>query len=110
MGRRGGMGASFMMDRPDRPIAPGTIRRVAGFFRPYRAQVALVLIAILVIAVVGLANPILLKLVIDDALLHRDVGKLTLYTALMIVIPIVTGLVGVGQTYLNNLIGQRVMR
>jgi len=28
----------------------------------------------------------------------------------MIVMPIVTGLIGVGQTYLNNLIGQQVMR
>jgi ATP-binding cassette subfamily B protein len=110
MGRRGGFGAAMMMDRPDRPISRGTVRRVVGFFRPYRLQVALVLVAILVIAVLGLANPILLKLIIDDALLHRNLGKLTLYAGLMVVIPIITGLIGVGQTYLNNLIGQRVMR
>jgi len=109
MGRRG-LGSSFMIEKPDRPITRGTTRRVMGYFRPYRPQVALVLVAILVIAIVGLANPILLKLIIDDAILHHDLGKLTTYTALMIVIPIVTGLVGVGQTYLNNLVGQRVMR
>ncbi len=28
----------------------------------------------------------------------------------MIVVPIVSGLIGVGQTYLNNVIGQSVMR
>ena len=28
----------------------------------------------------------------------------------MIVLPIVTGLIGVGQTYLNNVIGQHVMQ
>ena len=107
---RRGMGAGFMMQSPERPISRGTVRRVAAYFRPYRPQVALVLVAILLIAVVGLANPILLKLIIDDAFQHRDMHKLTLYVGLMIVIPIVTGLIGVGQTYLNNLVGQRVMR
>ena len=110
MVQRGGMGQAFLVDKPDRPVSRGTVRRVATYFRPYRLQVALVLAAILVIAVLGLANPILLKLVIDDALLHRDVNKLTLYVVLMIVIPVFTGLIGVGQTYVNNLVGQRVMR
>ncbi len=92
------------------PVRPGTARRVAGYFRPYRPQVILVLVAILIIAIFGLANPLLLKLIIDDALLHRSLSKLTLYVALMIGIPVFTGLIGVGQTYLNNLVGLRVMR
>ena len=93
-----------------RPIKPGTVRRIATYFKPYRTQVVIVLIAILVIAIAGLANPFLLKAIIDDAIVPRDLNKLTLYAALMIVIPFVTGLIGVGQTYLNNLVGQRVMR
>ncbi|GAC1329858.1 MAG: ABC transporter ATP-binding protein [Chloroflexota bacterium] len=109
MGRRG-MGNAMMAEKPDRPLRPGTVRRVVAYFRPYRLEVLLVLAAILVIAVVGLANPFLLKLVFDDALPHRDLNKLTLYVALMVALPIITGLIGVGQTYLNNLIGQRVMR
>src|SRR5947209_15460447 len=110
MGRRGGMGSAFLIEKPDRPITKGTTRRVAGYFRPYRAQVVLVLIAILVAAILGLATPLLLKLIIDDAILNRNLDKLTLYAALMIAIPLITALIGVGQTYLNNLVGQRVMR
>ena len=98
------------MEKPDRPITKGTVRRVMAYFRPYRREVGLVLVAILVIAILGLANPLLLKLIIDDAILHRNLSKLTEYVALMIAIPTVTGLIGVGQTYLNNLVGQRVMR
>jgi ATP-binding cassette, subfamily B, bacterial len=109
MGRHG-MGRSFMMDKPDRPISRRTVRRVVAYFKPYRLEVFLVLVAILVIAVVGLANPILLKLIIDDAILHRNIDKLTLYVVLMVIFPVVTGIIGVGQTYLNNLVGQRVMR
>jgi ATP-binding cassette subfamily B protein len=87
-----------------------TLRRVAAIFRPYRKQVGLVIIAILASSAVGLVNPLLLKLIIDDAIPDGDFAKLNLYVGLMILAPIVGGIIGVGQSYLSNLIGQRVMR
>ena len=93
----------------DRPIDRRTLRRVLCFFRPYRYRVALTLIAILVVAVLGLLNPYLLKLIIDEAIPERDLGALYRYVGLMVAVPILTGLIGVGQTYLNTLIGQKVM-
>jgi ATP-binding cassette subfamily B protein len=87
-----------------------TLRRILAFFRPYRGRVAIVLVAILAASVLGLVNPILLKLLIDDALPNRDFGRLNLYVGLMIALPIGTGLIGIGQSYLNNAIGQRVMQ
>jgi ATP-binding cassette subfamily B protein len=87
-----------------------TIRRIAAFFRPYRLQVGFVTIAILVTSGLGLINPILLKLLIDDAIPRLDFGRLNLYVGLMIGIPIVSGLIGLGQSYLNNVIGQHVMQ
>ncbi|MFP5341415.1 MAG: ABC transporter ATP-binding protein [Candidatus Limnocylindria bacterium] len=87
-----------------------TLRRIVTFFRPYRAQVVVVLVAILLTSLIGLANPYLLKLLIDEAIPQRDWFLLNLYVGLMIALPIVTGLIGVGQAYLNNLIGQNVMQ
>ncbi|HEY7599914.1 MAG TPA: ABC transporter ATP-binding protein [Candidatus Limnocylindrales bacterium] len=87
-----------------------TIRRIAAFFRPYRWRVAFVLLTIVVTSLLGLINPYLLKLLIDEALPRRDFSLLNLYVGLMIVVPIVSGLIGVGQSYLNNVIGQRVMQ
>ena len=87
-----------------------TTRRILSFFRPYRRQVSVVLLTIIVTSVLGLANPYLLKLLIDDAIPSRDLAKLDLYVGLMIVLPIVGGLIGVGQTYLNNVVGQRVIQ
>jgi ATP-binding cassette subfamily B protein len=87
-----------------------TLRRVAAAFKPYLWQVVVVLVAILLTGTLGLVNPILLKLIIDNAFAHRDFGLLTFYVALMIVTPLVSGLIGVGQTYLNNVVGQQVMR
>ena len=86
-----------------------TLRRIVGFFKPYKAQVAVVLVAILLTSFIGLINPILLKLLIDIAIPERDWGLLNLFVGLMIVLPIVSGVIGVGQSYLNNVIGQSVM-
>ena len=87
-----------------------TLRRILRFFKPYRPQIAVVLVAILLTSFIGLINPYLLKLLIDEAIPKRDFGLLNLFVGLMIALPIVSGLIGVGQSYLNNLIGQRVMQ
>src|SRR5918993_374739 len=92
-----------------RPITRATVLRVLAFFRPYGVRVALTVLAIIIISVIGLVNPFLLKLIIDDAIPNRNLGDLYLYVGLMIALPIATGLIGVGQSYLNTLIGQNVM-
>ncbi|HET8786837.1 MAG TPA: ABC transporter transmembrane domain-containing protein, partial [Candidatus Limnocylindrales bacterium] len=87
-----------------------TVRRILAFFKPYRPQIAVVLVAILVTSFLGLINPYLLKLLIDVAIPERNLFLLNVFVLLMIALPIVSGLIGVGQSYLNNLIGQRVMQ
>ncbi len=120
MGRGGaGMGAGVGFGRAMRaehqPSLPPelrrrTARRIVAFFGPYRAQVVVVLVAILTTSFLGLINPILLKLLIDEVITGRNFDRLNLYVGLMIVIPIGSGLIGVGQSYLNNVIGQNVMQ
>ena len=87
-----------------------TVRRIAVFFEPYKLQVVVVLVAILSTSLIGLVNPLLLGLLLDQVIIGEDYSKLNLYVGLMIVLPIVTGLIGVGQSYLNNVIGQNVMQ
>jgi ATP-binding cassette subfamily B protein len=114
-GPRGGGGRHAGIPGPETARVPkerrgATVRRIVAFFRPYRAKVVVVLAAIIVTSLLGLINPILLKLLIDDALPNRDWLRLNLYVGLMIVVPIVSGLIGVGQAYLNNVVGQNVMQ
>jgi ATP-binding cassette subfamily B protein len=87
-----------------------TIKRVARAFKPYKFRVLLVLIAIILTTLLGLVNPLLIQRVFDDAILKRNLHLLYIYVAIMFVTPIISGFIGVGQTYLNNLIGQNVMR
>jgi ATP-binding cassette subfamily B protein len=69
--------------------------------------------AIVAASALGVVNPILIKVIFDTALFCRDCPDLSrLYglVGLMVVIPIVTALIGIGQNYLANVVGQRVMQ
>ena len=96
------------------PIKRATVRRVASTFRPYRKQVAWVGIAILITSALGVINPLLIKVIFDKALFcGPECPKLDMLyrlVALMVAVPIVSGLIGIGQTYLSNVVGQRVMQ
>ena len=105
------LGPAISTTTPVPPERRGrTVGRIVAFFRPYRGQVGIVIGAILLTSLLGLINPILLKLLIDDAIPKLDWGRLNLYVGLMIAVPIVSGLIGVGQSYLNNAVGQNVMQ
>src|SRR5438270_5580790 len=87
-----------------------TVRRVAQAFSPYKFQIVLVLIAIILTTVLGLVNPFLIQYIFDDAIGKRNLNLLFIFVGIMFIMPIITGIIGVGQTYLNNVIGQKVMR
>src|SRR5205823_4963019 len=61
---------------------------------------------------IGVANPILSKLVFDRALTFPHVHLRLLYelVGLMVGIAVVQTLIGVGQTYLTTVVGQQVMQ
>lgn len=86
-----------------------TIRRIVSAFRPYRGRIALVLLTILASTALSLVFPLMIPLVFDDALAHRNMGHLLLYAFIMTISAIGAGLLGVAQTYLNNGVGQDVM-
>jgi ATP-binding cassette, subfamily B, bacterial len=91
----------------------GLTRRVAELFTPYRARLALIGTAILVTSVLGIANPFLTRAVFDQALFVAggpDLHLLFVLVALMILIPLVSSLIGVGQTFLTTSLGNRVMQ
>jgi ATP-binding cassette subfamily B protein len=100
---------------PDQPARPGTFRRIAKIFRPYRRKVAFVALLILITSAIGLINPLLIKVVFDDVIggtgpRDERLRLLFLVAGVMIATPIVGGLLGLWQTYTNNVVGQSVMQ
>ena len=97
-----------------------TARRVVRIFKPYRVEIALLAVMIIVTSGLGIVNPLLIKLVFDRALFGvqgscsgqpcPNMSLLYKYTGLMIAIPIVTSLIGIAQSYLSNLVGLRLMQ
>jgi len=92
-------------------IAPQT-RRIMALFRPYRTRLAGVLAMIAVSAGISLISPFLLRDLLDNVLskgAHLDTTRLAVLVGGMVAIPIITGAIGVAQTWQSNLIGQQVM-
>ena len=100
------------------PAAPAhanrdTARRVVPLFRPYRAQVAAVVGLIVLTSTIGIINPLLIQVVFNKALFvpgGPNIRLLVILVAIMAVVPIVNGAIGILQTYETTRVGQQVMR
>ena len=110
-GMGGGMSAYLEEQKKrGRKTDSNTLKRVALAFSPYKIQIIIVLFAIILTTVLGLVNPFMIQFIFDDAIGKHNEKLLIILVSIMIIMPIITGLIGVGQTYLNNVIGQQVMR
>src|SRR6188472_330511 len=89
--------------------ARSTLSRIRPLFRPYRRRLLAVVALIVISAGLGMVSPFLLRDVLDEAIPERNTELLTALVGGMIGIAIATQVLGVGQTWLSNLVGQRVM-
>jgi ATP-binding cassette subfamily B protein len=81
-------------------------------FRPYRSRLTVLLGMIVGSAVIGMISPFLLRDLLDNVLTkgrNLDTTHLMVLVGGMVAIPIITGAIGVAQTWQSNLIGQQVM-
>jgi len=99
---------------PDVPARPGTFRRIVQIFKPYRRKVTFVALLILVTSGLGLINPLLIKsafeTLLGDGPVEERLNTLYWIVGVMVVAPIASGLLGLWQTYVNNIVGQNVMQ
>ena len=102
------------IDKPDSSAPTGLVWRIAATFSPYRPTVVAVGLLILVTAGLGVVNPVLIRVVFDTALFPSagapDLELLWILAGTMAGITVVTGGLGIVQTFLTNRVGQRVMR
>ena len=94
-------------EKPKTPAA--SLRRILGYFTPYWGYLLLVTLAIAAGALLGLIPPLLIRSLIDDAIPQSRGEMINWLVVGMVAIPVISGLISVGQNYLNTFIGQRVM-
>jgi ATP-binding cassette subfamily B protein len=96
-------------DRAQLAESPVALRRVVRLFRGHAAATRGVVLIIVVASLVALAQPFLLRAVIDDALPHGNTTLLGWLVLGMVAIAVAGGVLGVWQTWLATAVGQRVM-
>lgn len=97
-------------DVKNRPqIKKNSLRRIVRYFVPYKKLFLLVLLCIALSAALGILQPLIIKSIIDIAIPAGRTELLNWLVLAMVVAAIANGLLGVGQTYVNTLIGQGVM-
>ena len=90
-------------------------RRVALLFAPHRRRVIGVIVLVLVGAIIGIINPLLIQRIFDDGLFPEDgaavdLGLVVMLSVVMLVITFGSTALGVLQTVLTNRLGQDVLR
>ncbi len=86
-----------------------SLRRIGRLFTAHRLPLAVVTAIIVVSSVLSLASPFLLREVIDVALPRADLPLLSWLVAGMVAVAALTSALGVVQTWISTVVGQRVM-
>lgn len=86
------------------------LRWLGTLLAPYRKQVALSLLTLLIATAAGLAPPYLIGLAIDDALLAGNLEFLYVIVGLFLAVTVIASVASGLQTYLVGWVGQRVLR
>ena len=114
----GGRGGRFLTEeeRKNSPkVTPALLKRVLSYLAPYKKQLLLVFVCIVVSAVCSLFPSILTGSIVD-VLTGKDMGgwigaglsALIRLILLSLGLTLVSNLIGVGETYLNNWIAQHI--
>src|SRR5688572_805814 len=96
-------------DRAQLESHPVSLRRIGALFAPYRARLSAVVALIVATSAIGLATPFLTRHLIDEAIPNQDVPLLLMLVGAMLGVTVVTSVLGVFQTWISTVIGQRVM-
>jgi ATP-binding cassette subfamily B protein len=84
-------------------------RRIIALFRPYRFRLGAVLVLIVLSAGASMVNPFLIRSALDNGIFRHEGTVLTETVLGMVAIAIFSAATSVWQTYMSNVVGQRVM-
>src|SRR5690348_17099882 len=109
-GGPGGMGRLSDRNRPKAKLKDVSIRRILYLFKRYWGQLLVIIGLALLAAVIGLVPPLVMKEIIDTAIPQGRVQLLSVMALLLILLPVLSGVLGVWQNHLNTKVTQGVIR
>jgi ATP-binding cassette subfamily B protein len=87
-------------------LKPGTVRRITGYARPYRLDLAVFLVAAALDAVVTVLYPVLIGVVIDKGILPKDSTVVLTVAGIVAGLAIFDAFLGVVQRYFTSRVGE----
>ena len=75
-------------------LAPGTVRRITGYAKPYWRSISMFLVLVVVDAMLVIASPLLFKRIIDDGVAQGDKGLVVRLALIVALIAVVDSLIG----------------
>ncbi len=108
MGGRGSMVRSYRQDESvvSHKLAPGTFRRIVGFAKPYRRQIALFLLLVIFDAILVVVTPLLLRKIIDDGVIPKDQSVVITYAGIAAVVAVVDAGLSLLQRWYSAQVGE----
>ncbi|HEY7279112.1 MAG TPA: ABC transporter ATP-binding protein [Trebonia sp.] len=87
-------------------LKPGTIKRIAGYARPYRGKLSIYLLATAIDAAITVVNPLLLRQLIDNGIIARDEGVVIAVALTVAGVTLFDAFLGVVNRYFSSRIGE----
>jgi len=87
-------------------LKPGTVRRIAGYARPYRLELVIFLLAAALDAGVTVAYPVLLGFVIDKGILPKRLSVVLAVAGIMAGLALFDALLSIVQRYFTSRVGE----
>jgi ATP-binding cassette subfamily B protein len=89
-----------------RKLAPGTVRRVIGYARPYKSLIALFLVLVILDAGLVVATPLLLGQIIDKGVIPKNSGVVVRLSLIIAVIAVLDGALTLVSRWYSSRIGE----
>jgi ATP-binding cassette subfamily B protein len=87
-------------------LAPGTLRRIIAFARPYRLQITALLVLLVIDAGLGAVNPLIYRAIINQGILGRRAGLVVALAAVVAGIAVFDAALGLVERYFSSRIGE----
>src|SRR5215472_6966289 len=104
----GPVGHGFRMDPSvtKQKLKPGTVRRIAGYARPYRGLLTVFLLGTALDAVITVVNPLLLREVIDHGIIARDETVIVVVAVAVVAVALFDVFLGFANRWMSARIGE----
>lgn len=93
----------------EKPFNMSQFKRLIGYMKPYRKQLFVTLIIMIIAAICGLAGPLFLQIAIDEYIELADFRGLSILTALFLGTNFINMLCMKQRVHIMSLVGQKVL-